>query len=177
VNLANRISVARIIFVPFYVAAIVYSEFNIALIIFVLCIISDALDGYIARSRKQRTRLGSLLDPIADKLLLISGFISLSMVSSLPANLRFPPYVVIIIVSRDALIILGCMVIYLLRGDVDIKPTVLGKATTFFQMISIVGILVHFPYSIVLWNVAVALTAISGLDYLRIGSRMINESG
>ncbi|MBL7069161.1 MAG: CDP-alcohol phosphatidyltransferase family protein [Candidatus Omnitrophica bacterium] len=175
-NLANRISITRIILVPFFVAAIVYSEFAVALIIFIVCIISDALDGYIARSRGQRTQLGSLLDPIADKLLLVSGFISLSMVSSLPANLRFPPYVPLIIVSRDALIILGCMVIYLLKGSVDIKPTALGKATTFFQMISILGILLSFTYSSILWNIAVALTIISGLDYLRIGSRMVNES-
>lgn len=174
-NLANRISIVRIILVPFFVAAILYSRLNLALTIFVICILSDALDGYIARTKGQRTRLGSLLDPIADKLLLISGFISLSIVKDIPPYLRFPPYVPLIVVSRDVLIILGCMVIYLLKGKIEIKPTMLGKATTFFQMISIVSILTQFVYSNILWNIAVALTIISGLDYLRIGSRMVNE--
>lgn len=175
-NLANRISIARIILVPFFVASIVYSRFTTALVIFIICILSDGLDGYIARTKGERTRLGSLLDPIADKLLLISGFVSLSIVKTLPSNLRFPPYLPLIIVSRDILIILGCMVIYLLKGKIDIKPTALGKATTFFQMISIISILTQFIYSRALWNITVGLTVLSGLDYLRIGSKMINET-
>jgi len=112
-NLANKISIVRIILVPFFVAAVIYSKFTLALIIFVICILSDALDGYIARTKGQMTKLGSLLDPIADKLLLISGFVSLSIISDLPSNLRFPPYVPLIIISRDVLIVFGCVVIYL----------------------------------------------------------------
>lgn len=175
-NTANRITIVRIMLVPFFVASLVYSNFNLALIIFVICILSDALDGYIARVRDQKTNLGSLLDPIADKLLLISGFIALSIMKNIPPNLRFPPYVPLIIVSRDLLILLGCMVIYVLRGKVDIRPTILGKATTFFQMMSILTVLMRFAYSHFLWNIAVALTVISGLDYLRIGSKMVNET-
>lgn len=175
-NLANRISIVRIILVPFFVASIIYSRFTAALVIFIICVLSDALDGYIARRKGQRTKLGALLDPIADKLLLISGFVSLSMISDLPANLRFPPYVPLIVVSRDVLIILGCIIIYLLKGRIDIKPTYLGKTTTFFQMASIVSILTQFAYSRVFWNIAVVLTLLSGLDYLRIGSRMLNET-
>lgn len=175
-NLANKITIGRIILVPFFVAFIMYSKFNGALTIFIICILSDGLDGYIARTKGQRTRLGSLLDPIADKLLLISGFVSLSIVSGLPSNLRFPPYVPLIVVFRDFLIILGCMVIYLLKGRIDIKPTPLGKATTFFQMMSIIGILIKFIYTKILWNITVGLTILSGLDYIRIGSRAINET-
>ena len=175
-NLANKISITRIILVPFFIAAVVYSRFTLALAIFILCILSDALDGYIARTRSQQTKLGALLDPMADKLLLVSGFVSLSMISDLPESLRFPPYVPLIVVSRDVLVVLGCMVIYMLKGKIDIKPTYLGKATTFLQMMSIVSILVHFPYSGVIWNITVALTVLSGLDYLRIGSRMLNDN-
>ena len=175
-NLANKITIARIILVPFFVAAILYSNFNAALAIFIICVFSDALDGYIARTRGQRTRLGALLDPIADKFLLISGFVSLSVVKGLPSNPKFPPYVPLVVVSRDVLIILGCMVIYLLKGKVEIEPTPLGKVTTFFQMMSIVAILTQFAYSGMLWNLTVALTVFSGLDYLRIGSRILNEA-
>jgi cardiolipin synthase len=175
-NLPNRISIVRIVLVPFFVAAVVYSKFTLALSIFVVCIISDALDGYIARTRRQKTQLGALLDPIADKLLLISGFVSLSMISDLPAHLRFPPYVPLIVVSRDLFIILGCIVIYLLKGKVDIKPSYLGKTTTFFQMMSVLSILVQFPHSKIIWNITAILTVLSGLDYLRSGSRMLNDN-
>ncbi|NQT06036.1 MAG: CDP-alcohol phosphatidyltransferase family protein [Candidatus Omnitrophica bacterium] len=175
-NLANRISITRIILVPFFVASILYSKLTLALFIFIVCILSDALDGYIARIKAQETRLGALLDPIADKLLLISAFVSFSVVSNIPFALRFPPYVPLIIVSRDVLIILGCIVIYLIKGKVDIKPTILGKMTTFMQMMSIVAILIQFPFSAILWNIAVILTVVSGLEYLRIGSVMINGS-
>ncbi|MFH1753974.1 MAG: CDP-alcohol phosphatidyltransferase family protein [Candidatus Omnitrophota bacterium] len=175
-NLANRISITRIMLVPFFVASVVYSRFTLALSIFVICIMSDALDGYIARTKSQKTSLGALLDPIADKLLLVSGFVSLSMISDLPENLRFPPYVPLIVISRDLFMVLGCVVIYLLKGKLDIRPTYLGKATTFLQMMSIVSILVHFHYSNVIWNIAVVFTVISGLDYLRSGNRMLNGS-
>ena len=175
-NLANKISITRIILVPFFIAAVVYSQFTLALAIFIICIISDALDGYIARTRSQRTKLGAILDPMADKLLLVSGFVSLSMISDLPENLRFPPYVPLIVVSRDVLVVLGCIVIYLLKGRIDIKPTYLGKAATFLQMMSIVSMLIHFPYSGVIWNITVVLTVFSGLDYLRSGSRILNDN-
>ncbi len=175
-NLANKISILRMMLVPFFVAAIVYSNFTLALAIFVICMLTDAADGYIARSRSQQTRLGSLLDPMADKLLLISGYISLSMITTLPNHLRFPPYVPLIVISRDVLIVLGCLVIYLSKGKMDIKPTILGKVTTFFQMIGIVAILIQFPFSKIIWNAMVALTCISGLDYLRAGSKMVNEN-
>lgn len=175
-NLANRISITRIILVPFFVAGVVYSKFTLALIIFLVCMLSDALDGYFARARNEKTRLGSLLDPIADKLLLISGVILLSILKDLPPALRFPPYVPLVIVSRDVLIILGCMIIYLLKGKMDIRPTYLGKATTFFQMVSIMGVLVRFPYVNILWNIAVGLTVFSGLGYLKIASRIFNET-
>lgn len=175
-NLANKISTTRIVLVPFFVAAIAYSQFRIALAIFTVCILSDAFDGYIARKKGERTRLGTLLDPIADKLLMMTAFISLSVVKAVPSSLRFPLYVPIIAISRDVLIILGCLVIYLLKGAVDIKPTGLGKSTTFFQMASIIAILIQFDYSNIIWNITVILTVFSGLDYLRIASRMLNEA-
>ena len=175
-NLANRISILRVILVPFFIAFIIYLKFGMALGVFFLCMASDAVDGIIARAKNQETKLGALLDPIADKLLLVSGFIVLSIDSAVPPGLRFPPYVPLIVVSRDVLIVLGCLVIYLIKGKVDIRPTLLGKATTVFQMLSIVCILMQIPHSRIIWDVTVFLTAVSGIDYLRIGSRMLNGS-
>ncbi len=175
-NLANKISIARIISIPFFIAAIVYSRLDIALAFFIMAIISDGADGFIARTLKQKTKLGTILDPLADKLLLISAYICLSVVKSIPAGLRLPPYVPIIIISRDVIIVLGSIIVYVLRGDLNVSPSIVGKITTFFQMITIVSILVQFKYSYIVWSIAVFLTVISGIDYMVKGSRLLNEN-
>jgi len=176
VNLANRISIARIILVPFFIAAIVYSRMDIALIFFILAIISDGIDGFIARTFKQKTQLGTILDPMADKLLLVSAYICLSIINHIPPHLKLPPYVPIIIISRDAMLVLGSITVYVIKGDLKIMPSVLGKITTFFQMITIVSILIKFEYSYVLWNLAALLTILSGIDYIIKGSRLLSEN-
>ena len=173
-NLANRITMGRIILIPFFIAAIIYSRRDLALILFFLAIASDALDGYIARTQNQKTRLGTFLDPLADKMLLVSAFICLSIFKNVPQELRFPPYVPIIIISRDALIVLGSIIIYVLAGDINIRPSWSGKVTTFFQMLTIVSVLAQFKYSYIIWNAAVVMTIISGIGYLLVGSRLLN---
>ena len=175
-NLANKISIARIISIPFFIASIVYSRLDIALIFFILAIISDGADGFIARTLKQQTKLGTILDPLADKLLLISAYICLSIVKSIPVGLRLPPYVPIVIISRDVMIVLGSIIVYLIRGDLNVSPSIIGKITTFFQMITIVSILTQFKYSYLVWNITVLLTVISGIDYIIKGSRLLSEN-
>jgi len=175
-NLANKISIARIILVPFFIGAVVYSRLDIALVLFILAIISDGVDGFIARTLKQKTEVGTILDPMADKLLLISAYICLTIVGSIPPHLKLPPYVTIIIISRDAIIVLGSVMIYLIRGSIKVSPSIKGKVTTFFQMVTIVSILAQFNYSYVVWNITVLLTVISGIDYIIKGSRLLNEN-
>jgi cardiolipin synthase len=173
-NLANKITIGRIILIPFFIAAIIYSRADIALAFFFLAIASDAVDGYIARTKRQKTQLGTFLDPLADKMLLVSAFICLTVFRSTPQDLRFPPYVLIVVISRDVLIVLGTIVIYMLTGRIDIRPTISGKATTFFQMLTIISVLVQFRYSHIIWNMAVVMTVVSGIDYLIMGSRLMN---
>jgi len=175
-NLANKISIARIILIPFFIAAIVYSRLNIALIFFILAIISDGADGFIARALKQKTKLGTILDPMADKLLLISAYICLSVADTIPAWLKMPHYVPIIIISRDVIIVLGSVTIHLIRGELNVSPSIIGKITTFFQMITIVSILAQFRYSAILWNTAVTLTVVSGIDYIMKGSKTLSDN-
>lgn len=175
-NLANRITIARIILIPFFIAAVVYSRMDIALALFILAVISDGADGFIARSMKQKTQLGTILDPIADKMLLISAYICLSVVNTVPGHLRIPPYVPIIIISRDTIIVLGSVMVYLIKGDIKVSPSVIGKITTFFQMMTIVCILVRFEYSALVWNTAAFLTVASGIDYVLKGSRMLGDN-
>lgn len=179
-NLANKISIVRILLVPFFIWAIVYYSPEhdylrfVALGIFGLAVLSDALDGYLARVLKQRTTLGTFLDPIADKLLLIAAFISLSVVNNLPASLKLPPWVPIIVVSRDVIILLGAVVIFLVSGGIEISPSPLGKVTTFFQMATIISVLLKYPRSNYIWTLAVALTILSAIDYIIRGARLLN---
>lgn len=174
-NIANRITVTRIILTPLFIAAVVYGRMDIALILFAVAVISDGLDGFVARAMRQKTMLGTILDPVADKILLISAFICLTMIKSVPQDLRLPPYVLILVISRDAIIVLGSVLIHVVRGDVKIEPSFWGKFTTFFQMMTVVSILVQFKYSYYVWNIAAILTVVSGFDYMLKGSRTLNE--
>jgi len=176
VTLANKISIARIILIPFFITAVAYSRLDIALLVFIAAVISDGADGFIARTLKQQTQLGTILDPIADKLLLTSAYICLSMVGTIPQHLRMPPYVPIIVISRDVIIVIGSIVVYVVKGDIKIAPSITGKITTFFQMAAIVCILVKFNHSSVVWNIAVFLTIASGLDYVMKGSKLLSEN-
>jgi cardiolipin synthase len=176
VTLANKISIGRIILIPFFITAVAYSRLDLALIVFAGAVISDGVDGFIARTLKQQTQLGTILDPIADKLLLTSAYICFSIVSNIPQHLRLPPYVPIIVISRDVIIVIGSIMVYVVKGDIKISPSMIGKITTFFQMITIVCILVKFNYSFVVWNATIALTIVSGLDYIMKGSKLLSEN-
>ena len=175
-NLANKISIARIILIPFFVAAVIYGRHDIALIVFGLAAVSDGLDGFIARTFRQKTALGMVLDPVADKLLLVTAYVLLAMTSNLPAALRLPPYVPIVVISRDVIIVLGSVIVYLMKGDLQVSPSILGKVTTFLQMVTIVSVLLYFRYSWVLWNVTVLFTVISGIDYIRRGAHLLGDA-
>lgn len=181
-NLANKISILRILLVPFFVWTVVYYSPQhdymrfLALAIFGLAVLSDAVDGYLARVLKQRTTLGTFLDPLADKLLLITAFISLSVINGLPPSIKLPPWVTIIVVSRDIIIVLGAVVIFLVSGGIKISPSPLGKATTFFQMATIISVLLQYPRSNYIWTAAVALTVLSAIDYIIRGAKLLNEN-
>ncbi|MCK4851901.1 MAG: CDP-alcohol phosphatidyltransferase family protein [Candidatus Omnitrophica bacterium] len=173
-NWANRLTICRIILVPVFIMAILYHKLNAALVIFLIAAGTDALDGYIARTRGEKTRFGTVMDPIADKMLIGSAFLCFSLVASLPEYVRMPVYVPLIVISRDIIILLGATVIYLLTGTIDVKPTVLGKVTTLLQMLTIIALLLRFVHSSWMWNITVLFTVVSGLDYIRMGTREIN---
>ena len=173
-NFANKISTFRILSVPFFIASLVYYRYPqreylrwVALAIFLLGVVSDAVDGYIARKSKEQSKAGLVLDPLGDKILLMSSFLCLSFIPEFP--LRFPFWVTFIIISRDALILLGAVVIYVVKQNIDIRPTVWGKLTTTFQMLAVIAVLLQWPRAYLLWSVAVFFTVVSGLDYVRRG--------
>lgn len=176
VTLANKISIVRIMLIPFFITAVVYSRFDMALGIFIVAVISDGADGFIARTLKQKTQLGTILDPVADKLLLTTAYICLSAVSNIPQYLKMPAYIPIIVISRDVIIVIGSVIVYVVKGDIKVSPSVIGKVTTFFQMMTIVSILSRFTYSSIVWHLTIVLTIASGLDYVMRGSKLLSEN-
>jgi cardiolipin synthase len=179
-NIANKISTFRILTVPFFIACLLYYSPDkdylrlAALVIFILAVFSDAIDGYIARARGQKSPAGLVLDPLGDKILLMSAFIFLYLIDT---GIRFPLWVSLIVVSRDAIILLGIIAIFLVRQKLDIRPSLWGKLTSGFQMASVISLLVRYRFSYLLWSIAILFTIISGIDYLRRGFKILYGSG
>ncbi len=178
---ANKVTVGRILVVPFFIIVILsYSHQReylrwVALGIFLLAVISDVIDGYIARTRKQKTRAGAILDPLADKILLISAFICLYGMDVSLGEVRFPVWLVVAVISRDVILLLGSMIIYLVHRELTMAPTLWGKATTFFQVMSILGVFFQWKFSPIFWVAAAILTVISAIDYTRRGIKVLND--
>lgn len=176
-NFANKISAFRILSVPFFVACLIYYNPQrdylrlAALAIFGLGVVSDAVDGYIARKSRECSRAGLVLDPLGDKLLLMSAFIGLTAKSGLAV--RFPLWVTLIVISRDIIILLGALVIYMLKQDMDIMPSRWGKLTTTVQMSAVLAVLLQLEFARFIWWLAVILTLVSGIDYIRKGSKTL----
>jgi len=181
-TLANRITLLRFLLVPFFVGCLVYYRPEkdylrlLALFVFFIAILTDGLDGYIARRYSQKTSLGEVLDPLADKILLASGFLSLSMLGSLPERFHIPPWLAILVISRDLFILGGSAVIYIMTQKLKVYPSRLGKTTTFFQMITLLLVLSGSPFIGFFCDVTAVFTVLSGLGYFRYGISLLNES-
>ena len=179
---ANKITLCRILAVPFFIATILYYSPErdflryIALGIFLFAVISDAVDGYIARTRHQKTQAGAILDPLADKLLLMSAFICLYKIGGDFASVRFPLWLIVAMISRDAILLIGALLIYVICGNLTIEATFLGKASTFFQVCTILGMLLQIPSSTMLWDFTVIFAALSIVDYIRKGIKGMNDA-
>jgi cardiolipin synthase len=173
VTLANKITVLRIVAIPILVITLLQHYLLAARIIFVVSALSDAVDGAIARIRGERTPLGTFLDPLADKLLLVGSFVAFTTLGWIPV------WVFIVILSRDMLIVLGWTVVYILTGNSKIQPRALGKATTAFQMALALALLINLPRPYYSWllDSVIAVTILSGCDYVWIGNRRLGAVG
>lgn len=176
--MANKITILRVLLTPFFVGLVLYYRPEhdnlryVALAIFSIAVLTDAVDGFLARFLRQKTTLGTIMDPIADKFLLITAFISLTVWD---ASIKLPLWLPIIVVSRDIIIVIGVIVIFLIYGEIKIAPSPLGKITTFLQMASVISVLLLYRHSEYIWNTAVVFTVLSGLDYIIRGTRLMNE--
>ena len=170
-TLANKITVVRIIAVPIFAIAMLEHQITLARGIFLVSALTDALDGTLARIRGERTALGSFLDPLADKLLLLTTFIMLTVIDAIPL------WVFIVAISRDFIIVLGWAVVFILTGNKKIEPRPLGKITTVLQMAFAVAMLFGFPttFSQVLLYTMLGATALSAADYVWVGNKRLGE--
>jgi len=164
----NLLTLLRLGFIPFIVNSILDGRYEIALALFFLAGISDALDGVLARSLGQRTKLGEYLDPIADKLLLGTLFLVLS------AMHRIPWRVTVVVFSRDLIILVVCTLVYVTTPLRDFRPTVLGKANTVAQIVTL-GVTIFVEVEPWFWVVLLkwigiwtvfSLTIVSALHYV-----------
>lgn len=142
----------------------------IALGIFFIAGITDAIDGLIARKRDQVSKFGKHIDPIADKILLITAFIMLMMDGSIPV------FLTIVVVARDVIIISGFLILYVVLGGLEPKPSKVSKCTTFLQIFTIIYALLNIKVpsiSFIVWTTMV-FTVISGINYTIHGVKLLN---
>ncbi len=171
---ANIITILRILLVPFFVVEVLYysrtgNEIHrlLAFLTFAVAATCDGVDGYIARRYNQRSELGAILDPLADKLLLVSGIVVLSLQSD-PYLPPVPLWLTGTVIGRDILLLVGLAVIQMMVGRVKVRPRLLGKAATVLQMAVVCWSLLKWDSH---WLLRVSLgaaicTGVSGLLYV-----------
>ena len=185
INIANGLTAARVLLVPYFAFLLISGRGKAALLVFAVCGATDALDGLLARWLRQRTLVGTLLDPIADKLLMATAFIVLSYVHIVPLRLT------VMVISRDIIILVGSLIYLLLFDASDLRPTALSKANTAVQVLTVIYFLAiaAFPAEAKAMGtgrgslpdravtlVCAATTVASGLQYLYIGIRKLSDA-
>ncbi len=191
---ANKITIVRILMIPVFVTLAIYYGQSIqrgeaeewqrfaAIAVFLLAAVSDGLDGYVARRYNQRSSLGVILDPIADKGLLLSGIITLSISNwskTDPEFGQFPAWFPVLVITRDAVIVVGAVILHLLNGKVHVKPSWTGKIATVLQMAAIAWVMLQLRLVPLMWIVGAAglFTLISGIIYVMDGVRQLQAGG
>ena len=196
---ANKITIGRILMIPFYVLMALYYGRSVshghpqewmrvaAIAIFVIAAASDGIDGYIARRYNQMSKLGTVLDPIADKGLLLAGIITLSFGNW---QYEFPLWFPVLVIARDIALVTGVIAVHLINGDAKVRPSWLGKTATVTQMIAI-GCAMLFSgaewkarivgHEVAFLDMPVFIagffTLVSGLLYVRDGIRQLHAKG
>ena len=170
-NLPNALTILRILLIPVFIGFLTYGYYGWALWTLLGAGVTDILDGVIARVANQRTKLGTYLDPLADKLLLTSAFVALSILHLVPG------WVAIVVVSRDLIIVAGTLLLHVTQTPIEVVPTVLGKGTTLTQLsylalaLALIALQKDVRQLMPLLVLMVILTITSGLQYVYRGIR------
>jgi cardiolipin synthase len=170
-NLPNSLTMLRIFLIPFFIGFLTYERYDWALGALLIAGVTDVLDGVIARLADQRTKLGAYLDPLADKMLLTSAFVTLSVLHLVPV------WIAIVVVSRDLIIVAGTLLLHVTQTPLEVVPTALGKGTTLVQLSYLVLVLIliyrheEVGQLLPLLVLMLTLTIVSGLQYVYRGIR------
>lgn len=172
-NVANTITLMRILLIPLLVIFLIEGRDRFAFFVFFAAGVSDAMDGFVARVFKQKTLVGAYLDPIADKLLLTTAFVTMAVLDVLPA------WLAVVVVSRDVIIVAGIGVLMLFERPLDIRPSMVSKTTTCLQICLIfvflgdqfLSFLVEFQQPLV--YLTAIFTVLSGIHYVVVGFRIL----
>ena len=178
-NLPNILSLLRILLIPVFLALMIQGKVMEASAVFFFAGFTDVLDGFAARLLHQKTKIGALLDPAGDKLLMTSAFIVLT-IPSLNSPHIIPLWLTIAVISRDLFIVSSAFALYKLRGQKTFLPSLWGKSSTVCQFMVLILVLffnsfqISFPYLWLLYFLTLALTLLSGVHYSYIGFRIIS---
>ncbi|MCX7818872.1 MAG: CDP-alcohol phosphatidyltransferase family protein [Kiritimatiellae bacterium] len=186
-TLATKVTLLRFVGIPVFVSMMVYYRISLsggapqpgfrwaAFVVFLVVALTDALDGFLARSRGEISRLGALLDPLADKLLLWSAILTLTAPGQPGLQPQLPVWFALIAFSRDLLLAIGAGALHHHTGPVEIRPTLVGKAATALQMACVVAALGALPSRLVggLAAVSAAGLVVSAVQYVRRGLRLL----
>ncbi|HEX6649244.1 MAG TPA: CDP-alcohol phosphatidyltransferase family protein [Pyrinomonadaceae bacterium] len=186
VTVPNLLTVFRMVLIPVFVSLLFYQRFVLALTVFVLAGVTDGLDGLLARRFNQKSQLGTILDPIADKLMLVTSFVVLSMRSvfpqPLPPHLPVPFWVTVAVISRDVFILVGAAAINIVTGFRGFRPSMLGKINTTVQIAAIAAIIfaASVPhgtgyYLPTIYTTVFTFSVLSGAHYVFFVSKLVNE--
>ncbi|MFH1799495.1 MAG: CDP-alcohol phosphatidyltransferase family protein [Candidatus Omnitrophota bacterium] len=176
-SIPNYLTLLRILLTPvFFITLVSYTPEKeglrfVALAIFAAAALTDALDGLLARFLKQRTALGQMLDPLADKILLVSAYIGLLFVAAL--SFRPPLWITITIIFRDLILLIGFFALHFASVKIEVQPNIWGKLTTVSQMLLLCFILLECPVAIPLAYLTVTFTIVSGIIYITRGLKFI----
>ncbi len=179
-TIPNLITLLRLGVLPLFLYAIATVRPVAALVFFVVAGISDGLDGYLARALDMKSALGAVLDPIADKLLMMSSYVMLS-IPSYPARVHIPLGVTLLVLSRDILMLLVALLVILTTGIKDFPATFVGKTNTVVQILAVLAVLMAdvwplpLPFVWVPFGAVAASTVISGFQYAYLVSRRVAE--
>ncbi len=178
-NLPNILSLLRIFLIPVFLILMIRGKVKEASAVFFFAGFTDVLDGFAARLLHQKTKIGALLDPAGDKLLMTSAFIILT-VPSLNSPHIIPLWLTAVVISRDLFIVSSAFALYKLRGQKTFLPSLWGKSSTVCQFMVLILVLffnsfqISFPYLRLLYFLTLALTLLSGVHYFYIGFRIIS---
>ena len=173
----NLITAIRIVLAPIFIIYLIGEQFVSALVVFLICVFSDGLDGLLARVLNQKSRLGTYLDPLADKILLVASFITLGVKGYLPS------WLTVLVIARDVLILLGIFFLFLNAKEYKIRPLIISKINTCFQFMTVLSVLAKdyliFPsiFYVSLYYLTALFTISSGLHYMHFWFKTMGDGG